>query len=57
MNEPQGDVVSTKEDIVASQTVESKRTYCRVCMVMCGLVADEGHAIDRTPTPHEWARP
>ncbi len=24
MNQPQGDMVSTKEDIVASQTVESK---------------------------------
>jgi hypothetical protein len=25
MNQPQGDMASTKEDIVASQTVESKR--------------------------------
>ena len=25
---------------MASQPVETKRTYCRVCMTQCGLVAD-----------------
>ena len=29
-----------EETAVASQPVETKRTYCRICMVHCGLVAD-----------------
>src|ERR1700739_196555 len=34
------DSLTQYEEAMASQAVESKRTYCRICVTQCGVVVD-----------------